>query len=137
MNGQHGSGLVTASVLAMILAGLISGALIGMVLGGLSARHLVLAIICAIVAAILALVIRKFVLDRTGASPLPLGINFLWIVIASLIGGLAGHELAIDLTEPPPLPLVGALSGLFASVLIASFAVTIVMLRNHLSIPDE
>jgi hypothetical protein len=137
MNVQHGSGLATASVLAMILAGLISGALVGMVLGGFSARHLVLAILCAIVAAILALVIRNVVLDRNAAFPLPPGINFLWVVVASLIGGLAGHELAIDLTEPPPLPLVGALSGLFASVLIASFAITIFVLRNRLSVLHE
>jgi hypothetical protein len=136
MNVQHGSGLVSAAVLAMILVGLVSGALSGMVLGGLLTKQLVLAILCAVVAAILALVIRNVVLDRY-AFALPLDVNVLWIVIASLIGGLAGHELAIDLTEPPPLPLVGALSGLVASVLIASFAVTIFMLRNRLSVSDE
>lgn len=135
MTVQNGSGLVTATVLAMILIGLVSGALSGMVLGGLFVIPLVLAILCAVVAAILALVIRN-VLDRN-AFALPLDVNFLWIVIASLIGGLAGHELAIDLREPPPLPLVGALSGLVASVLIASFAITIFMLRNRLSVPDE
>lgn len=132
MNVQHGSGLVTASVLAMILAGLFGGALIGMALGGLLANHLVLAILSAIVAAILALVIRNVVLERNAASTLPSGINFMWVVIASLIGGLAGHELAIDLTHPPPLPLVGALSGLIASVLMACFAVTIFTLRSRL-----
>ena len=137
MNGRHESGSVTASVLAMVLAGLISGALIGAVLGGLSARHLLLAILCAIVAAILALIIRNLVLERSSASPVPIGIDFMWVVIASLIGGLAGHELAIDITEPPVLPLVGALSGLFASVLIASFATTIFMLRNRLSLSDK
>jgi hypothetical protein len=137
MNVHHGSGLVTASVLAMVLVGLISGAILGMVLGALLANHLVLAILCAIVAAILALVIRNVVLERNTASALPNGINLLWVVIGSLIGGLAGHELAIDLTEPPPLPLVGALSGLIASVLIASFAITIFMLRDRLSVPDK
>jgi hypothetical protein len=137
MNLHHGSGLVTASVLAMVLVGLISGALLGMVLGALLASHLVMAILCAIVAAILALVIRNVVLEQSTTAAVPMGINFLWVVIGSLIGGLAGHELAIDLTEPPPLPLVGALSGLVASVLIASFAITIFMLRNHLSVPDR
>jgi hypothetical protein len=137
MNVHHGSGLVTASVLAMVLVGLISGAILGMVLGALLANHLVLAILCAIVAAILALVIRNVVLERNAASTLPNGINLLWVVIGSLIGGLAGHELAIDLTEPPPLPLVGALSGLIASVLIASFAITIFMLRDRLSVTDK
>jgi polyferredoxin len=136
MNVQPKGGLVTAAVLAMVLAGLVSGALSGMVLGGLFARHLVLAILCAVVAAILALVIRDIVLGRD-VSTVPFDVNLLWVVIASLIGGLAGHELAIDLTEPPPMPLVGALSGLVASVLIASFAITIFMLRNRLSVPDE
>lgn len=136
MNVQHRSGLITASVLAMILAGIISGAFLGMVFGGLSIKHLVLAILCAIVAAILALVVRSVVLARDAESALPLSINFLWVVIASLIGGLAGHELAIDLTEPPPLPLVGALSGLLASILIATFAITIFMLRDRLSLPE-
>jgi hypothetical protein len=137
MEVRHESGLVTASVLAMVLVGLISGALVGLVLRGLFARHLVLAILCAIVAAILALIIRNVVLERRAASTGPMGIDFLWVVIASLIGGLAGHELAVDLTEPPPLPLVGALSGLVSSVLIASFSTTIFMLRKRLSVPDK
>lgn len=137
MNVQHASGLVTATVLAMILVGLVSGALTGLVCGGIFTTHLVLAILCAAVAAILTLGIRNIVLDRNAASIVPLGINFLWVIIASLIGGLAGHELAIDLTEPPPLPLVGALSGLVASILIATFAITIFTLRNRLSGPDE
>jgi len=115
----------------MILVGLISGALLGMVLRGLSTGHLGLSILCASVAAILALVTRRLILAREAASVLPMGINVLWVVIASLIGGLAGHELAIDLTEPPPLPLVGALSGLLASVLIGAFAVTIFILGNR------
>jgi hypothetical protein len=121
----------------MILAGLISGALMGVVLGGLLVWPLVLAILCAIVAAILALVIRDVVLERNATPIVPLEIKFFWVVIASLIGGLAGHELAIDLTEPPPLPLVGALAGLVASVLSASFAITVFMLRSRLSVPEE
>ena len=137
MNEQHGSGLVTVSVLAMLLTGLISGALIGSVLGRLLESHLVLAILSAIVAAILALVIRNVVIERNAASTMPSSIDFMWVVIASLISGLAGHELATDLTHTPPLPLMGALSGLVASVLIASFATTIFVLRNSLSLRDE
>jgi len=121
----------------MVLAGLVSGALVGVVLGGWFARPLALAILGAIVAAILALVLRNIVLERRAASTAPLGIDILWLVIASLIGGLAGHELAVDLTEPPPLPLVGAMSGLISSVLVASFSTTIVMLRSRLSLPDK
>jgi hypothetical protein len=96
-----------------------------------------LAILSGIVAAILSLVICNLVLDRNAAPTVPLGMKFMWVVTASLIGGLAGHELAIDVTEPTPLPLVGALSGLVASVLIASFAITIFMLRNSMSAPGE
>ena len=58
------------------------------------------------------------------------------VIVASLLGGLAGHELSIDLRDPPAPPLVGALSGLFAAILIASFAITIHMLRDRLSKPQ-
>jgi len=134
---QRGSGVVSASVLAMILAGLVSGALVALMFGGLLASQLVLAIVCAFVAAILALVIGYFILGRNVELALPSSVVIWNIVIASLIGGLAGQELSVDLREPAALPLVGALSGVLASLLVASFAITIFMLRNRLSVPKK
>ncbi len=137
MNVQRGSGVVSVSVFAMILAGLVSGAVAGLIFGVLLASQLVLAIICAFIAAILALVIGYFILGRNTEFALPSGVVVWNVVIASLIGGLAGHELSVDLREPPASPLVGALSGVLASLLVASFAITIFMLRNRLSVPKR
>jgi hypothetical protein len=134
MNVQRGSGVVSASVLAMVLAGVVSGAIVGLILGGLLASQLVLAIVCAFVAAILAWVIGNLILGGSAEFTLPSGVVLWNVIIASLIGGLAGHELSVDLREPPASPLIGALSGVLAAILIASFAITIFMLRNRLSV---
>ncbi len=137
MNVRTGSGVVSASVLAMILAGAVSGAIIGLVLSRLLANQLVLAIVCAFVAAILALVVGNVILGRDAEFALPSGVALLNVVIASLIGGLAGHELSVDLREPPASPLIGTISGLLASILIASFVITVLTLSNRPSVRNE
>ena len=137
MNGQRGSGVVSAGVLAMNLAGVVSGGIVGLVLSGLLASQLVLAFVCAFVAAILALLIGNMVLGRSTEFALPSGIVVWNVIIASLIGGLAGHELSVDLREPPASPLVGALSGVLGSLLISSFVVTLFMVRNRLSVRNR
>jgi uncharacterized membrane protein YeaQ/YmgE (transglycosylase-associated protein family) len=137
MNVQRGNGVVSASVLAMVLAGAVGGAIGGLVLGSLMASQPVLAIICAFVGAILALIISRLILGGGGEFSVPSGVVLWNVIIASLIGGLAGHELSIDLREPPASPLIGALSGVLASILIASVAITIFTLRNRLSVHNE
>jgi len=121
----------------MVLAGAVSGAIVGLMLGGLMASQPVLAIICAFVAAILALIIGRLILGGGAEFSGPSGVVVWNVIIASLIGGLAGHELSVDLREPPASPLIGALSGVLASILIASFAITIFTLRNRLSVHNE
>jgi Family of unknown function (DUF6444) len=76
------------------------------------------------------------VLGRDARVSLPSGLITWNVIVTSLFGGLAGHELSIDLRDSPPSPLVGALSGLLAAILIASFAITIHMLRDRLSKPQ-
>jgi len=134
---QAGSGVVSASVLAMVLVGGVSGALIGLVLGNILTRQLPIAILCALVAAILALMIGNRVLGQDGERLLPSGVVTWNVVIAAIIGGLAGHELGIDLTDTPSSPFIGALSGLLAAVLIGSFAITMFALGNRLSAPER
>jgi len=121
----------------MVLAGAVIGAIVGVVLGSLIASQPVLAIICAFVAAILALIIGRLILGGGEAFSGPSGVALWNVIIAALIGGLAGHELSIDLREPPASPLIGALSGVLASILIASFVITISTLRNRLSVDRE
>jgi hypothetical protein len=137
MNVRTGSGVVSASVLAMILAGAVSGAIIGLVLSGLLASQPVLAVVCALVAAILALVIGYVILGRSADFALPTGVALMNVIIAALIGGLAGHELSVDLREPPASPLIGTISGLLAAILISSFVITVFTLSNRLSVSKE
>ncbi len=120
----------------MVLVGVFSGALVGLILASVLTSQLLLAIVTAFVAAVLTLVAGHVILGPR--AELPLGsAMFLWnIIIAPLIGGLAGHELSVDLRSPPASPLIGALSGLLASVLIASFAVTIFWLKTGSHVTD-
>ena len=70
-------------------------------------------------AVLVALTVRRVLLRSVLQLYPPPEVDLLHVVVAALIGGLAGHELAIDLREP-----IGATSGLLASVLIATFVVT-------------
>jgi uncharacterized membrane protein YfcA len=119
----------------MLLTGLISGAVIGLVLGGLLASQIALALICALVGALLALVVGNAILGRRTRLAMPARIIVWNVVVALWLGALAGHELSVDLRDPPATPLIGALSGVLAAVSIVSFVITIYTLRNQLSVP--
>jgi len=118
-------GSVSASVLAMVLTGAFSGALVGLVLASVVTNQVWLAIVTAFVAVAIALLVRRAVFGSTFELFDLQGLGFWQAIVASLIGGLAGHELAIDLREPPVSPLIGATSGLFASILMATFVITL------------
>ena len=125
------NGLVSLSVLAMVLVGAFSGVLVGLILASVLTSQGLLAIVAAIVAVLLALAVGRAILGPH--APLALGsVVVLWnVIIASVIGALAGHELSVDLRSPPASPLIGAMSGLLASLLIASFAITIFLLKDR------
>jgi hypothetical protein len=134
---QSRSGVISISAFAMLLVGTISGAVVGLLISGGLEKQVVLAIICALAAAILALVTGRLTLgENTGISSAP-GVAVWNIAIAALIGGLAGHELSVDLREPPGASLVGGLSGLLASIMIVSAVVTVFILRVRQSAAER
>ena len=128
-------GLVSMSILVIMLVATISGAVVGLIISGHLTNQVALAIICAFVAAILALTAGRRTLGRDLRVSLPPGVVLWNVAVATLIGGLAGHELSVDLRDPPAPVLVGGVSGILTSVLIVSFVVTILMLRH--SLPDS
>jgi len=131
---QHNSGVITASVFAMLLAGVVSGGLVGVVLGSVVTSQIAVAFICALIGAVLALMIGRAILGRNDQFSLPSGVMVWNVIIALWLGALAGHELSVDLRDPPATPLVGALSGVLAAVMIVSFVVTIYTLTSQLSL---
>jgi hypothetical protein len=134
---QHNSGVITASVFAMLLAGVVSGGVVGLLLGSVVTSQIAVAFICAFIGAVLALIIGNAILGRDAQFALPSGVMIWNVIIALWLGALAGHELGVDLRDPPATPLVGALSGVLAAVLIGSFVITIYTLRNRLSVPKS
>ena len=126
-------GVVSMSVLVIMLVGTISGAVVGLIISSHLTNQVVLAILCAFVAAILALAASYRTLGRNLNISLPPSVILWNVAMASLIGGLAGHELSVDLRDPPAPPLVGGISGVLTSLLMVTFVVTIFMLRDRLS----
>ena len=126
----HIPGVVSATVLVMVVVGAFSGALASVVLTNMLASELWLAIVAAFVAVVVALIVQHVVFRHNRELSFPPGLGLLHVTVASLVGGLAGHELAIDLREPPALPLIGAASGLLGAVLMACFVVTIAYRRD-------
>lgn len=125
------SGSVSASVLIMILAGAFGGAAAGLIVSSLVSSVAVAALVAAFVAGVLAMIVGPLILgDAARVSRSSVGLCNL--VIASLIGALAGHELAVDISSPPVSTLIGALSGVIASILIASSLITVLWARNQL-----
>jgi hypothetical protein len=118
-------GSVSARVLTMVLVGAFSGALAGLVLASVLANQVWLAIVTAFVAVAIALLVCGVAFGSPLQLFIPRQLELWQALVASLIGGLAGHELAIDLREPPVSPLIGATSGLIASILMATFVVTL------------
>jgi hypothetical protein len=90
-----------------------------------------LAIVAAFVAVVLALIVQHVLLGPHLQFAFPPVFTALHVAVASFIGGLSGHELAVDLTEPPPSALIGGLAGVIAAVLISSFVVSIMVLTTR------
>jgi polyferredoxin len=114
----------------MVLVGAFSGALAGLVLASVLANQVWLAIVTAFVAVAIALLVRRVVFGSPLQLFIPRQLELWQALVASLVGGLAGHELAIDLREAPVSPLIGATSGLIASILMATFVITVSSRKN-------
>jgi hypothetical protein len=125
------AGLVSAGVLAMVVTGAFSGALAGLVLASVLTNQVWLAIVAAFAAVVIALIVQQVIFGSHVRLMFPPAFGILSVIIVSFIGGLAGHELAVDLTEPPPSPLIGGIAGVLAAVLICSFVITIMYRANQ------
>ncbi|MGB6936959.1 MAG: hypothetical protein WBE14_09760 [Xanthobacteraceae bacterium] len=127
------NGLVSATILVMVLTAAFAGALISVVFAGIITTQVWLAIATAFVAVIVALVVRRLLFRPYVRLYFPPELDLIHVIVASLIGGLAGHELAIDLRDPAASTLIGATSGLIAAALIACFLVTMSYVKNDKS----
>ena len=114
---------VSASVLAMVPTG--ARRACGSCVGSVLTNQVWLAIVTAFVAVVIASLVQRVVFGSHVQLFDPLGLGFWQAIVASLMGGLAGHELAIDLREPPESPLIGATSGVIAPILMATFVITL------------
>jgi hypothetical protein len=114
------SGVTTASLLVVLIVGTIIGALVGMVLGNSMPPDALLAILAGLAGTVAGAVARNALVDQgiavgeyEAALPTPI---LVFAVIASLVGSLAGLEVALLLHEPFPV-WIGALAGLLSSIL--------------------
>jgi hypothetical protein len=109
----------------MALIGAFSGALAGLVLASILTSQGLLAVIAAFVAVVLALAVGRAILGSRAKLSLRSTLIVWHLILASVIGALAGHELSVDLRTPPSSVLVASMSGLLASLLISSLVIEI------------
>jgi len=127
-------GSVSAGVLAMVLVGAFGGAVAGLIVASLVSSEAVIALIAAFVAGVLALTVGPRILGNAARLSPSSSAGLSNLLIASLVGALAGHELAVDIRTPSASTLIGAASGVIAAILIAGSLVTVMWVRNH---PDN
>ena len=124
-------GSVSAGVLVMVLVGAFGGAVAGLIVSSLVGSEAVTALVAALAAGVLSLIVGPLLLGN-GARLSTFAAAALWnLLIASLIGALAGHELAVDIRSPPVSTLIGAAAGVIAAILIAGSLVTVVWAKSQ------
>jgi hypothetical protein len=114
------AGITTASLLVVMFVGTIIGALVGMFLGNSIPPGPWLAILAGLAGTVLGAVVRNFLVDQgiavgeyEAALPTPI---LIFAAVASVVGSLAGLEVALLIGESFPL-WIGALAGLLSSIL--------------------
>jgi hypothetical protein len=121
------AGVTTLSLLVVLFVGTIVGALVGLALGGTITHFSLLAIVAGLAATIAATSARNVLVFREiGVGPSDAAIPtivLLYAGIASVVGSLAGLEVALLLHEPFPV-WIGALSGLLSSILMGLLMIT-------------
>jgi hypothetical protein len=115
------AGVTTLSLLVVLFVGTVVGALVGLVFGGTITHFSLLAIVAGLIATIAATSARNVLVFREiGVGPSDAAIPTIVLIyagIASVVGSLAGLELALLLHEPFPV-WIGALAGLLSSILM-------------------
>jgi hypothetical protein len=117
-------GLVSATIIVMVVTGAFGGGLVGLILRTMLGSELWLAIVAAFAAVIIAFVAQHIAFNSQEQFSFPGALSLSHLIISALIGGLAGHELAVDLREPPTSGLIGGISGLLAAALFSCFVIT-------------
>lgn len=111
-----------------------AGALVGLIFGNSLGHDVVLALVSGLTAAIAAALVRNELVHRQiGVGPSDTTIPTIVIVhaaFASIIGSLAGLELAVLLDEPFPV-WIGTLAGLLSSILTGLLIVTFHSALDH------
>lgn len=120
------SGITTVSLLAFMVVGTAVGALTGLFLGSIAHGH-ILAIIAGFAGTIVATIARNvLVFWEIGVGPDEAAIPWLVLfygAIASLVGSLAGYQIAVLYEELLPF-IIGGLAGLLSSILMGLLMLT-------------
>lgn len=130
MFSDNSQGLTSIYVLLLMGVGISSGAAVGSLLEGVATSGLLIGLISGLVAVVVTGQARslavKFFPDGTvpdvGANNFP-RVVLINILVVSLIGGLAGHDLSHEVGESTGFT-IGALSGLFATLAMLVLMVT-------------
>jgi hypothetical protein len=116
------AGITSVSLMVVIGIGTVVGALAGMVFGNAMDPNALLAVLSGLAGTLAAAVSRNGLIELgigvgefEQALPMPV---FIFAVIASLVGSLAGFEVAALSNALLPV-YIGALAGLFSSILTA------------------
>jgi hypothetical protein len=121
------TGVASASFIIIALVGTAVGALLGLFLEGIIINQTHLGVIVGFLATIIALLVRyKLVFRLAGAGPDSSKVPWIVLIsaaVASLIGGLAGHDLA-EMAGTPTAVFIGTMSGLLSAVLTGLLLVT-------------
>jgi hypothetical protein len=131
--------VTSANLLLVILIGTVVGAVVGLGLGGIIPNRLWLGIVSGFLATITAAGVREFLIRRGLLGPkgatLP-GMVILYAAIASIAGSAGAVE--IDQASGFSSPVwIGALAGLFSTILMALLMIIYHMVPGEKWIKDE
>ncbi len=122
------SGIISMSIVILVLIATGIGALVGLALGDSVTDTRTLAIAAGLIATVVASIARyKIVFLGAGVGvdetkvPMVLVVN---AAIASIAGSLAAHDIARFIADPPSSVLLGTFAGLLSAVLMAMLMVT-------------
>lgn len=121
-------GIISASLIIVILVGAAVGALVALFLQGAGLGPRTVALISGFIAVLVATVVRyKLIVRGAGVGPdesrIP-GLIVTYAAVASIAGSLAAHDLYGFLAADLGAILLGALAGLLSAILMGMLMVT-------------
>lgn len=120
--------MTSANMLILILVGTVVGAVTGLALGGMLSG-LYLAVVCGFLATLIAGGVRNTIMRKAGFGPDDTKVPTLVLVysaVASLGGSALGDEI-VRATGMEQSVWLGALAGLFSTILLAMLMITYYM----------